>query len=62
MGGVERSFKNSMEYLQKGAREIANIHLHVPMRKAESLPNATQVYFAREIDLLLGEVVRRLKA
>jgi hypothetical protein len=62
VASAERSFKNSMEYLQKGAREISNLHLHVPMRKSESLPNATQVFFAREIDLLLGDVVRRLKS
>jgi hypothetical protein len=56
-----KSFRDSMEYLEKGARKIADSHLHVQIRPVESIPTPTQVNFSREIDVLLGEVVRLLK-
>jgi hypothetical protein len=56
-----KSFKQSMEHLQGGARNIADLHLHGQVRAAESLPNATQVNFSPYLDLLLAEIVRRHK-
>ena len=55
------SFKQAMEHLQGAARKIADAHLHVPIREKEVLPNATQVNFGPAIDLLLAEIVRRMK-
>ena len=53
-----KSFKESMGHLQNSARKIADGHLHTRIRKNESLPNATQVNFSRDLDVLLGEIVR----
>ena len=55
-----KSFKDSMRHLQGSSRSIANAHLHTPIRKSESLPVATQVNFANDLDVLLGEIVRIL--
>jgi hypothetical protein len=55
-----QSFKESMQNLSKSARLIANAHLHVQIRKTETLPTPTQVNFSRELDVLLGEIVRVL--
>lgn len=57
----EKSFKKSMRNLQLSLRNIADLHLHVPIRKQEVLPTANQVDFHRDLDVLLGEVVRILK-
>jgi len=56
-----RSFKDSMDHLQKSSRKIADSHLHTMIRKKEVLPNATQVDFKNDLDHLLGEIVRILK-
>lgn len=57
-----RSFKESMEHLEKSLRKIADTHLHQQIRKSEVLPSQAQVNFSRELDVLLGEVVRVLKS
>lgn len=56
-----KSFKKSMQHLENSSRNIANSHLHVQIRKKETLPNATQVNFSQDLDVLLSEVVRILK-
>jgi len=56
-----KSFKQSMAHLQGGARNIADLHLHGQVRAVESLPNATQVNFSQDLDLLLAEIVRHCK-
>jgi hypothetical protein len=53
-----RSFKDSMEQLDKFLRKIADGYLHQHIRKAESVPTGTQVDFRQSLDQLLGEVVR----
>ncbi len=53
-----KSFKDSMDHLDKSCRKIADLHLHTPIRKNESLPNKTQVDFSSNLDVLLGEIVR----
>ena len=55
------SFKKSMEHLNTSLRSIADSHLHVVIRKKETLPNFMQVNFRSDLDVLLSEVVRLLK-
>lgn len=57
-----RSFKETMEYLDNTARKIADTYLHTPIRSREALPNRTQVHFSPSLDVLLGEVIRVLRA
>jgi hypothetical protein len=52
-----RSFKESMEYLDRGLRKIADNQLHSPIRHKESLPTAQQVHFSPMLDVLLGEII-----
>jgi len=56
-----KSWKDSMVHLDKSARKIADSHLHTHIRSSESLPNRTQVDSSRDLDVLLGEIVRILK-
>lgn len=58
--GGTRSFKDTMERLEKAARKIADAHLHGSIRAKETLPVAQQVNFAAEVDILLAEIVRIL--
>lgn len=55
-----RSFKETMDRLDKAARKIADGYLHMPIRAKEVLPEPQQVNFAAEIDALLAEIVRVL--
>jgi len=57
----EKSIKDSLQYLESSSRKIADGYLHIPLRKKEILPTRTQVNFAQDLDLLLGEVIRILK-
>lgn len=57
----DKSFKKAMIHLENSLREIANLHLHKPIRKQEGLPTFTQVNFSRELDLLLSEIYIKLK-
>lgn len=47
-----------MDQLQNAARKIGDSHLHVQIRHSESLPEAQQVHFGPQLDVLLGEIVR----
>ncbi len=53
-----KSFKEAMHGLETAAKKIADGYLHSHIRQSESLPTAQQVYFAAQLDLLLGEIVR----
>jgi hypothetical protein len=53
-----KSFKASMETLEKSSRNIADQHLHCQIRSTEILPNAKQVNFGNDLDVLLSEIVR----
>jgi hypothetical protein len=55
------SFKGSMQSLQTSLRHIADSHLHIPIRSKETLPTGTQVDFHKDLDVLLGEIVRTLR-
>jgi len=56
-----KSFHQIAEHLEKSARKIADLHLHLHIRSCEVLPTRTQVNFGPELDVVLGEVVRTLK-
>ncbi len=56
-----KSFKETMHHLENAARKVADSHLHIRIRKSETLPTAQQVYFAPELDVLLAEVVRLMR-
>lgn len=55
-----RSMKGSLEGLEN-LKHIADGHIHTQIRKSEVLPTQNQVDFRSSLDVLLGEVVRRLK-
>lgn len=57
-----RSFKEAMQQLDTASRKIADHYLHTQVRRAESLPNATQIDFSNALDFLLAEVGRVLKS
>jgi hypothetical protein len=57
-GGGGRSFRETMLHLENAARKVGDMHLHMPIRKSETLPTAQQVCFASQIDVLLAEIVR----
>jgi len=62
--GGGKSFKETMLHLENAARKIGDGHLHMPIRKSETLPTAQQVCFASELDVLLSElseIVRIMK-
>lgn len=52
------SFKKSMQNLNWSLRSIADAHLHVQIRRSESIPTAVQVNFSADLDVLLAEVLR----
>jgi hypothetical protein len=56
--GGGKSFKDTMLHLENAARKVADAHLHMPIRKSETLPAAQQVNFASHLDVLLAEIVR----
>jgi len=57
-GGGGKSFKDTMHHLESAARKVADAHLHMPVRKSETLPTAQQVNCAQQLDVLLAEIVR----
>jgi len=59
--GNSKSFKDSMSQLNRSMKKIGDTFMHSHIRKSEILPNETQVDCRRELDVLLGEVVRLLK-
>jgi hypothetical protein len=60
-GPKNKSFKGTMEKLQGSLRNIADLHLHSPIRAIEDLPTSVQVDFSAELDVLLGEIIRVTK-
>lgn len=59
--GGSKSFNDSMKLLQRSLRRVADSHLHVQIRRRETLPAFTQVNFKADLDLLLSEIIRLLK-
>ncbi len=56
-----KSFKDTMQHLENGARKIADSHLHLQVRKKEVLPTSLQVNFSQYLDVLLAEVIAILQ-
>ncbi len=56
-----QSFRASMKHLDNSLRNIADAHLHVHIRRSETLPTEAQVPFQADLDVLLSEVVRVAK-
>lgn len=56
--GGGRSFKDAMSHLENASRKVGDAHLHMPIRKSETLPTAHQVNCGQQLDLLLAEIVR----
>jgi hypothetical protein len=56
----EKSIKASLLRLETSSRNIADSVLHQQIRKREVIPNRTQVNFSNDLEVLLGEVIRRL--
>jgi hypothetical protein len=56
-----KSFKDQMKHLDLSMRKIADSYLHTQIRKKEVLPNAIQVNFSQAIDVLLAEIIIKLK-
>jgi len=48
------------ETLDASLRNIADTHLHLPIRSRDKLPTITQVNFRQDLDVLLQEVVRQV--
>ncbi len=57
-----KSFRKSMEHLNSSLRNVADAHLHVPIRQSEALPTFPQVDFRADLDVLLGELARVIKS
>jgi len=56
--GGGRSFKEAMSHLENASRKVGDAHLHMPIRKSETLPTAQQVSCGQQLDVLLSEIVR----
>lgn len=59
---TNKSFRGNMQRLEGSLRNIADLHLHSPIRPREDVPTAVQVDFAADLDVLLGEVIRVAKS
>ena len=57
-GGGGKSFRETMHHMENAARKVADAHLHMPIRKSETLPTAQQVNCGQQLDVLLSEIVR----
>jgi hypothetical protein len=55
--GGGKSFKGTMHHLENAGRKVTDPHLHMPIRKSETLPAAQQVN-ASQLDVLLFEIGR----
>lgn len=56
--GGGKSFYETMQHLENASRKVADAHLHMPIRKSETLPTAQQVNCGQQLDVLLSEIVR----
>lgn len=41
--GKGKAFKEAMHHLENAARKVADAHLHMPIRKCETLPTPQQI-------------------
>ena len=54
-----KSLKNTFQRLENGCRSISDGLLHQTIRRKESLPTLDQVNYSADIDVLLGEIIRK---
>jgi len=54
------SFKNSMRFLDKGLRSIADSYNHDIIRRKETLPTPQQISYASQLDTLLAEIIKQI--
>lgn len=59
--GGGRSFKETLHHLENASRKVGDAHLHMPIRKSETLPTAQQVNCGQQLDVLLSEIVRIMR-
>ncbi len=59
--GGGRSFKETMHHLENASRKVGDAHLHMPIRKSETLPTGQQVNCGQQLDVLLSEIVRIMR-
>lgn len=59
--GGGKSFKETMHHLENASRKVGDAHLHMPIRKSETLPTAQQVNCGQQLDVLLSEIVRIMR-
>jgi hypothetical protein len=52
--GGGKSFKETMLHMENAARKVADAHLHMPIRRSETLPTAQQVNCGQQLDVLLS--------
>lgn len=57
-GQKNKSFRGNMQKLLGSLKNIADRHLHTPIRTTETLPTSVQVDFAADLDVLLEEIIR----
>lgn len=55
-----KSFKDSMNHLEKGCRKLADGYLHEHIRKKESIPTVEQIDYRSPLDKLLAEIIDKL--
>jgi hypothetical protein len=56
-----KSLKGTFQHLENGCRNISDGILHQTIRRKESLPTKQQVNYSSDIDVLLGEIIRKLE-
>jgi hypothetical protein len=56
-----RSFRESMQNLDKSLRKIADSYLHTHIRRREIMPTKAQIAFRPDLDVLLAEIIRAWK-
>jgi hypothetical protein len=56
-----KSLKGTFLHLENGCRSISDGLLHQTIRRKESLPTVNQVNYSADVDVLLGEIIRKLQ-
>lgn len=60
--GVNKSFKGQMEHLLKGAKNLADEHLHKVIGPSVKVLNEESVNYAPLVNSLIGEIIQILRA
>jgi len=57
-----QSIKKSLLHLQNSLRNISDNHLHSQAQKKEIIPTEQQVNYSNDLDVLLGEIIRKTES